>query len=114
MSETPAQQLRLFAPTRTSDDVRVLVEFLRGKDWMTASSILEAWDWPDTESNKRYLRTLAQAACPDLISGQYGYRHVEDASPQEIHHFTAWMESQAKEMLDRANQVRKRAHQIVG
>ena len=103
------------APVHSADaDVRWLEEFLRGgKCWFTSGDILMSLGVPASENKKRWLRGLANAS-EFVVSGQSGYRHMEHCSPEEIHHCAATLESQAKEMAERAGRLRKSAHKLFG
>lgn len=106
-----------FLPSRldlTADAERLIAHLLSSPGWHHASDILDAWAIPDTESFRRRIRALAAQAEPDVISGQQGYRHIDHASAEEIHHFVAWMESQARSMTARAEAIRRRAHALIG
>jgi hypothetical protein len=83
------------------------------KIWMTAAQILQLVAREESDSQKRYLRHIAQAS-EWIISGQKGYKHLEHATAEEINHFANWMESQATEMTRRAEAVRRNAHRICG
>ena len=83
------------------------------KCWLTAAEILDFLGCDDTDTNKRSLRLVA-ATSRWIITGQKGYKHLKHADLEEIHHFCAWMESQAKQMADRAAAVRQNAHKIFG
>lgn len=108
-------QLEMFAPAKEDVNVVFLASHLREHPgWHTAQELLEGWQLPDTESNRRLIRALASQATPDVISGQKGYKHVQHATPDEVHHCASWFESQAKEMAERAQAIRRRAHQLVG
>lgn len=108
------QQLEIFRAAKDSTSVLHLEEYLQeADDWLTSTEILQAWDMPVTEAKRRWLRMLAEAS-DSVISGQRGYRHVEYARPEEIHHFIAWMESQGVKMMKRAHRIRKRAHVFIG
>lgn len=97
-----------------SKDVSWFEMFLLGGCcWFTAQDILLAVGRPTTDANKRWLRCLASDSGV-ILSGQKGYRHLVNASPEEIHHACAWLESQAKLMGDRACRLRKNAHKIFG
>lgn len=110
-----AQQPPLFQVDPDDPNVDIFVDFMRSAHrWLRASDILSEWRMEDTDSNRRLIRALAEASGADIISGQKGYRHIEHASPEEVHHAAAWLESQAKKMSDRACAIRRRAHQIIG
>lgn len=89
-------------------------EFLRReRNWITAAEMLSRLWLPETDANKRSLRSLAEQSAW-IVSGQKGYRHLEHCSPEEIHHCCAWLESQAKKMGDRARKLRASAHKSFG
>ena len=62
--------------------------------------------------NDRELRNLASQS-QWLISGQHGYKHLRHATAEEIHHATAWLESQAQKMSERAATLRRNAHRLL-
>jgi hypothetical protein len=101
------------APRHSADgDVAWLEKLLKGGQcWMTAGDILLSLGRPQNEDNKRWLRALASES-GYIISGQKGYRHLEHCAPEEIHHFAAGMESQAKQMAVRAGRIRVNAHKL--
>ncbi len=78
--------------------------------WMTAADIKLS---TGGRLNDRDIRELASAS-QWLISGQKGYKHIEHATGEEIHHAAAWLESQAKKMSERACLIRKNGHKILG
>ncbi|MBM3878577.1 MAG: hypothetical protein FJ387_02505 [Verrucomicrobia bacterium] len=105
-------QLSLFREPRESPNVAYLERMLHeARGWLTAAQLADRvggmWD-------ERKIRSMAHAASPDVISGQRGYRHIAHATAEEIQHAAAWLESQAGEMLARAQQIRRRGHQMVG
>ncbi len=91
-----------------------LTTLRRANDWVKAPALLASMRWAVGPGNSRRLRMLAEAAVSEVISGSNGYRHIETATPDEIRHFCAAMESRAKKILDRALRTRRRAHQLVG
>ncbi|MHB8520697.1 MAG: hypothetical protein ACYDH9_08055 [Limisphaerales bacterium] len=108
-------QAELFPPPKANVNVTTLVELLRQRPaWHTAAELLHIFALPDLESRRRWIRSLAEAASPDVICGQCGYKHVEHATPEELHHCVAWLESQGKKMIARATAIRRRAHAVVG
>lgn len=109
MAET--SQLYLFAEPPQDAEVKAMVRLLRDSGrWMRAADIGRMMGI----GCDRRIRALAAAAAPEVISGQKGYRWVGAATADEITHFVRWMENQAKEMIRRAEAVRRRAHGIVG
>lgn len=112
----PAQtDLPLFLVKPGSPTVEHLVETLRSAgSWMLCSEILRRWMVDDTDHNRRFVRALAEAASPEIISGQLGYKWIGHATADEVHHAAGWLEAQAKKMGDRACAIRRRAHQRIG
>ena len=97
-----------------SKDVAWLETLLRERNaWITAAQILQLVDREESDSQKCYIRHIAQASAW-IISGQKGYKHLAHATAEEINHFANWMESQATEMTRRAEAVRRNAHRIFG
>jgi hypothetical protein len=106
-----ATQGRPGAPSRK--EVAWFENLLAGaKCWMTASDILLSVDRPVDDSGKRWLKALA-AETVWVIGGQKGYRHVENASPEEINHAASRLESFAKVCDERARAIRSNAHRII-
>ena len=114
---TDATQPDLFSPKPPMDadrDVAWLEKFLLGGQiWFTASDILLAVQRPANDAGKRWLRNLASNS-GYVVAGQKGYRHLQHASAEEIHHACAWMESQAKLMGERAGRLRGNAYKLFG
>jgi len=106
-------QLGLFEQPRHAADADVawLENLLKGANcWMTAADIMQT---VVGRLGDRDVRALASQSAW-IISGQKGYKHVEHATPEEIHHCAAWLESQAKLMGERAGRIRSSAHKIFG
>jgi len=104
-------QLGLFEVAGDDQNVRWLEDYLRrARVWLTASELSLA---TDGRLSDRDLRALASASAW-VISGQKGYKALEHATPEEIDHAAAWLESQAKKMSDRAGAIRRNAHRRIG
>jgi hypothetical protein len=115
MPSTLQRDLPLFLIKPDHPNVAFLVETLKNShNWIYAGDILRSWGCTDTEHNRRTVRALAEAALPEIISGQLGYKWIGNATPEEIHHAASWLEAQAKKMSERACAIRKRAHQRIG
>lgn len=114
--DTAAQSdLPLFLVKPGHGGVEKLIEALKTHgDWWHAAQILEEWQMPNTDHNRRYLRALAEAASPELLSGQRGYKWIGHATAEEVNHAAGWLEAQARKMAERACSYRRRAHQIFG
>lgn len=80
--------------------------------WILARDLLRRAGLEDTEHARRHLRALA-AQSDAILSGQRGYCHLANATPEDIHHAAAWLESQAREMMQRAVRLRRRAHSAI-
>lgn len=105
MTSTPPaiqQSLRLFSVSHARQMRFLLASADR---WLNASDLVSRLGLDDTESNRRKIRQCAEDLGAEIISGQRGYRHVDRASVEEVRHFTAWMESQARKMQERAHQA---------
>jgi len=81
-------------PAATDPAVADLVEFLRGKGWMTRRQISAATGW-----NDRKVRELASAA-DEVISypGSPGYRLIADCTADDYHAYRNARLSQARDM----------------
>jgi hypothetical protein len=111
----PQLQLPLAAAPAPDGRVLELVEFLHHHgDWVRAAKLCWLVGEANTESGRRRVRALAEAAAPDVISGQRGYKHVEWATADETARFIGWTESQARKMTARAEAVRRRMHALIG
>jgi hypothetical protein len=91
-------------PGVDENDSRIdrLIDFLEGKDWMTADEISVATKW-----NDRLIRALASNSKGRILSGQSGYKLTLQSTPEERDHAIAFLTSQAKEMLKRAIEIGK-------
>jgi hypothetical protein len=79
-------------------DPAPLVDLLRTRGgWLSAKAIAAALGVSDRE----------------VISGQRGYRLTRSASLDEIRHASAWLRSQAREMLRRSIAIQRVAHASV-
>lgn len=97
------------APPATSPaELDLFLAALGGRRWQTAAKLAAATRLPD-----RKLRALAAESGGRIISGQKGYCLISEATPEEIHHAWSWLESQAKQMLARAVQIRRQAHHLI-
>ena len=110
----PSAQLGLFEFSPDDKNVLWLEDLLRGaKCWMTAADLALTFFPNPPPRFERNLRAWANAS-GKIISGQKGYRAMEHASPEEIHHAIAWLESQSRQMAERAVRLRRHAHQKIG
>lgn len=78
-------------------------------EWATAHAIQVASAETLTD---RAIRSVASTS-EWIISGQKGYKHIKHSTQEEIHHASAWLESQAKKMSTRACTIRRNAHRIL-
>jgi hypothetical protein len=94
------------AMTGAGDErVAELLNTLNGQGWVTSREIRAAKGWED-----RTIRLLAAASDGQVLSGQHGYKLTSQATPEEMMHATSWLESQAREMSNRARAIRRRWH----
>lgn len=99
------------ATTPVNTDVQWLEHLLQGaKCWMTAKDVeLTSMG----RVGDRDIRRLASAS-GWIISGDKGYKHLENATLEEAQHFANRLRSQAKQMDDRAGLVLTNAHRRIG
>lgn len=89
-----------------SDFVHSILQLRR--DWKTAASLIELAKLGGIPLDDRQLRIIANSS--DLIiSGKFGYKHVEAANPDEVKSFCLAMNSQARQMTERVRRVWTRA-----
>lgn len=115
MPHSPQTELPLFQCAKSDSNVVDFVLLLKASGkWMTAAEVLAGMGMNVNDGNKRQVRAWAEAAESDVISGQNRYRHTDCATPEEIHHFCSWMDSQGDKMKLRAARTRARGHAKVG
>ena len=102
-------QLELFRPKKgapkiTPERVEAFVERLaRAESWVSARALEQE------DCNDRTIRALANASGGRIISGQRGYKAAACATCDEIAHAANWLEHQAREMTQRAAEIRRAA-----
>lgn len=102
MIENGELALKLSAPAVTPEQVEQLVAVLReGAGWMKADAISEKM--PGT--NERKVRKIASAAGASIVSypGSPGYKLWAFCTVDEISHAINSLQSQASDMVKRAN-----------
>lgn len=82
-------------PGSNPSEVAELIAVLRGRDWQTARDL-----GAKTEAERRVIRAVAEAAAPQIISGQKGYKLNVEATPEEMEKFK-WLLRQAKTNMGR-------------
>jgi hypothetical protein len=82
-------------PAKDDPAVGELVEFLRGKGWMTAKAISTSLGWDD-----RVVRALASAS-DEIISypGSPGYKLLCEITLEEYNRYRDARKSQARDMI---------------
>jgi hypothetical protein len=105
MEEAIQRQLNLFTAARAEQVADVLA---KSPVWLSASEILNLIGLPNTETNRRHIRHCAEAFGDEIISGQKGYCHIDNASEEDVKRFCNWMTSQADKMTTRATRTRAR------
>ena len=83
------------APVVRQFQVDEVVAQLRGKGWQKAVDLGFR-----TESERRILRAIAEAADHLIISGQKGYKLTVEATPEEMESFK-WLREQSRKNLRR-------------
>lgn len=107
---TSQPELKIFVPVDDDPNIAWLENLLDGsRCWMTAGDIELTTQGRKGDRNIRALASASQW----IISGQKGYKHLKHATPEEIHHAAAWLESQAKKMSERACTIRRNGHRIL-
>ena len=99
------------APVVSRQEIETVVQFLIGRPWTTAAEILAALD-----IDERRLRAIAEQSEGQILSGPGcpGYKLLTStAQLQEVDETANRLESQAKRMLARAYQIRRRAHALI-
>jgi hypothetical protein len=98
------KQPELFAPPSAplpEVEVAWLVDWLRDRDWQTATQILQAHGQPVHESTKRRIRLIASGSRGRIAGAQKGYKLVESMTSAEYQHWRNWLSHQASEMQAR-------------
>ena len=107
------QELPLFAAPPSEASVLWLERYLKEcQDWMRAEQLAVLQN-KEGEEGRRWVRAVAEGS-GWVISGQKGYKHVENATAEEINHFVNWMERQGKKMIARAERLKRNAHAVFG
>lgn len=99
-------------PQPSDEEVIALENLLRdAAGWMRAEAILLMRFIVPSETNKRELRAAA-AESKWIISGQQGYKHLQQATPDEVKHFVAQMDSQGRKMSARAEAIEQNYRKV--
>ncbi len=99
------------APEVTQEQIDQLVDFLRGRGWMTAAEI-EA-ELKDKKINERKIRKIAEFSEGRILSGPGcpGYKLFTGATEiDEADLCATRIESQARQIIMRAASIRRRFH----
>jgi hypothetical protein len=100
--------LRIAGPDVRPEEVDGLIAFLRGKGWMKAVEIAAA-----AGVSERKMRAIAEHSEGRILSGQAGYRYLDQSVPiEEVDRAATWLESQGKKMLVRGAEIRRRYHRF--
>ena len=99
-------------PQVSPEEMDALENLLRAHGgWMSATGILVSRCTVATETAKRTLRATA-AESKWIISGQHGYKHLQAATPEEVKHFVAQMDSQSRKMSARAEAINQNYRKV--
>ena len=90
------KELPLFRVEEGSRNVEWFVEFLEGRDWITAGDVLEEIGQPVTENSKRKIRAWADASGGRICGHQRGYKLVKAMTGEEYQ----WWRNEALKMAD--------------
>lgn len=93
----PAPEPRSRAPKATAEQVAMVINYLRGRDW-TTRQLLE----DETHLSDRIIRAAAKAARPRIVSapGSKGYKLWEHCTTDELHHCMNQFKSQRDDMAE--------------
>lgn len=98
--------LQATGPEVTAEEVDALCRHLGERGWVLARVLAE-----ELKCSDRHLRVCAEHSNGRIISGQKGYRLFDRSTPlEDADRAASWLESQAKRMLTRAGQIRRRYH----
>lgn len=101
-----------FSAQRSPEEVDALENLLReAAGWVSASDILTSRNIVPTENAKRMLRVTASES-KWILSGFHGYKHLQQATPEEVKHFVAQMDSQSRKMSARAEAINQNYRKI--
>ena len=101
-------QIELFRPDTDEQSLAVFKAYLRDRGWVLSKLIAL-----DLKLKDRDCRALAEASKGEIIGGQQGYKLTSQATPEEIHHATASLESRATKMARRAQEIRRASHRSI-
>lgn len=88
--------LPLFQERAGSVNVEWFVEFLHGRDWITAADLLTECGQDATENNKRKLRALAEASEGRICGHQKGYKLTTTMTHEEYQWWrNEWLKADA-------------------
>ena len=94
---TPAPEPKARGPKASAEQLAIVINFLRGRDWTFRRIIEEETRLPD-----RIIRAVAKAGRPRIVSapGSQGYKLWEHCTTEELHHCMAQFKSQRDEMAE--------------
>lgn len=93
----------------TPDEVKWFVDKLRGNGWVTSIQL-----GASTESQKRKLRAIAEAAGGSIVSypGSPGYKLLDACTLVELRRGDSAMRSQLRKMAAKWKPIWRRMHQL--
>ena len=102
------KQLTLLPTEKAKRDTVFEARLRQHRDWMTALDLCNGFGisqmFTTTDAARREIRLWASKSTR-VISDQKGYKHIANATEDEVKHFVAWMRSQAIKMMTRARDV---------
>ena len=104
---TTAIQQELYLKEPDAEQVLWLLDRVKGRGWIRAAEILRLSDIPDTENNRRWLRSLANASAGRVAGGDKGYKLTSELTAEEFEHWRNRMRHQTEEMTHRINEAEK-------
>jgi hypothetical protein len=103
------EQLELYAPQPTSNDVEKLLGVLTIHGWTTRKQLAAILSW-----NPRTIRAVAELAGPDVVRGPKGFNTFQKASTDEIKECAEIAMSQGRKMMRYGLRLKKRLHARIG
>ena len=90
----------------TKEKQNRLEKLLRSrKNWTTAARCCQLLGLRTGEAGKRMVRSMAEYSEGKVIGGQDGYKHINNANLEEVAHVSNSLDSQAKRMLKRVQEI---------
>jgi hypothetical protein len=107
-----SNQLEMFRPGVTRDDVAELSRWLHRKGWQTRAEIAVNLLW-----SERKIRDVAESMGASVVRGQNGFKLTADLDRSELGALTQAADaalSQGKRMIRYGLALRRKGHEVLG